>query len=184
MNSSNLVSGGRFIEEDMADEERKEGRKRLLGETFWDNIYYFITRSLSYWKLLSRGGEERPIFPTIRGIIRRTARRVKRSAKSNVRIMLPPSLLPFSTLHPPTRKLSPTSICITALTETRRFFFPLLLLFACGRSGSSLISAFLRYPLDSMDRRPIRWNIKFKGREEIVDDCWRRGERIAQSEAV
>lgn len=175
---------GRKIHRRRYGGRRKEERKRLLGETFWDNIYYFITRSLSYWKLLSRGGEERPIFPTIRGIIRRTARRVKRSAKSNVRIMLPPSLLPFSTLHPPTRKLSPTSICITALTETRRFFFPLLLLFACGRSGSSLISAFLRYPLDSMDRRPIRWNIKFKGREEIVDDCWRRGERIAQSEAV
>lgn len=175
---------GRKIHRRRYGGRRKEGKKRLLGETFWDNIYYFITRSLSYWKLLSRGGEERPIFPTIRGIIRRTARRVKRSAKSNVRIMLPPSLLPFSTLHPPTRKLSPTSICITALTETRRFFFPLLLLFACGRSGSSLISAFLRYPLDSMDRRPIRWNIKFKGREEIVDDCWRRGERIAQSEAV
>lgn len=175
---------GRKIHRRRYGGRRKEGRKRLLGETFWDNIYYFITRSLSYWKLLSRGGEERPIFPTIRGIIRRTARGVKRSAKSNVRIMLPPSLLPFSTLHPPTRKLSPTSICITALTETRRFFFPLLLLFACGRSGSSLISAFLRYPLDSMDRRPIRWNIKFKGREGIVDDCWRRGERIAQSEAV
>lgn len=175
---------GRKIHRRRYGGRRKEERKRLLGETFWDNIYYFITRSLSYWKLLSRGGEERPIFPTIRGIIRRTARGVKRSAKSNVRIMLPPSLLPFSTLHPPTRKLSPTSICITALTETRRFFFPLLLLFACGRSGSSLISAFLRYPLDSMDRRPIRWNIKFKGREEIVDDCWRRGERIAQSEAV
>lgn len=114
---------GRKIHRRRYGGRRKEGRKRLLGETFWDNIYYFITRSLSYWKLLSRGGEERPIFPTIRGIIRRTARGVKRSAKSNVRIMLPPSLLPFSTLHPPTRKLSPTSICIIALTERRRFFF-------------------------------------------------------------
>lgn len=114
---------GRKIHRRRYGGRRKEGKKRLLGETFWDNIYYFITRSLSYWKLLSRGGEERPIFPTIRGIIRRTARRVKRSAKSNVRIMLPPSLLPFSTLHPPTRKLSPTSICIIALTERRRFFF-------------------------------------------------------------
>lgn len=114
---------GRKIRRRRYGGRRKEGKKRLLGETFWDNIYYFITRSLSYWKLLSRGGEERPIFPTIRGIIRRTARRVKRSAKSNVRIMLPPSLLPFSTLHPPTRKLSPTSICIIALTERRRFFF-------------------------------------------------------------
>lgn len=114
---------GRKIHRRRYGGRRKEGRKRLLGETFWDNIYYFITRSLSYWKLLSRGGEERPIFPTIRGTIRRTARGVKRSAKSNVRIMLPPSLLPFSTLHPPTRKLSPTSICIIALTERRRFFF-------------------------------------------------------------
>lgn len=114
---------GRKIHRRRYGGRRKEERKRLLGETFWDNIYYFITRSLSYWKLLSRGGEERPIFPTIRGIIRRTARGVKRSAKSNVRIMLPPSLLPFSTLHPPTRKLSPTSICIIALTERRRFFF-------------------------------------------------------------
>lgn len=171
---------GRKIHRRRYGGRRKEGRKRLLGETFWDNIYYFITRSLSYWKLLSRGGEERPIFPTIRGIIRRTARRVKRSAKSNVRIMLPPSLLPFSTLHPPTRKLSPTSICITALTETRRFFFPLLLLFACGRSGSSLISA-ISTRFDGSAADSMEYQIQRKG---IVDDCWRRGKRIAQSEAV
>lgn len=59
-NASSLVSGERFVGEDIAEEERKEGRKsRLLGETFWDNIYYFITRSLSYWKLLLQGGEGR-----------------------------------------------------------------------------------------------------------------------------
>lgn len=154
---------GRKIHRRRYGGRRKEERKRLLGETFWDNIYYFITRSLSYWKLLSRGGEERPIFPTIRGIIRRTARGVKRSAKSNVRIMLPPSLLPFSTLHPPTRKLSPTSICITALTETRRFFFPLLLLFACGRSGSSLISA-ISTRFDGSAADSMEYQIQRKGR--------------------
>lgn len=173
---------GRKIHRRRYGGRRKEGRKRLLGETFWDNIYYFITRSLSYWKLLSRGGEERPIFPTIRGTIRRTARGVKRSAKSNVRIMLPPSLLPFSTLHPPTRKLSPTSICIIALTERRRFFFSISSFCVWKKWVFSYICVpAISTRFDGSAADSMEYQIQRKG---IVDDCWRRGKRIAQSEAV
>lgn len=93
---------------------------------------------------------ERPIFPTIRGVIRRTARGVKRSAKSNVRIMLPPSLLPFSTLHPSdTYAISNFNLHHSVQEDSFSFFFFFL------RGSGTLVSTirWIEYQIHSEGRK-------------------------------